>query len=80
VQTPDAVRIGSVSLVRFGSVTHAIDMGQRFVPLGFTIGSGSATSLSVTAPANANIAPPGNYMLFILDAQGVPSVAATVRL
>ena len=79
VQTPDAVNIGAVSLIRFGSVTHAIDMGQRFVPLTFTIGSGSATSLGVVAPSNANIAPPGNYMLFIIDLNGVPSKAAIVH-
>jgi len=80
VQTPDAPNIAAVSLIRFSSVTHSINMGQRFVPLSFTIGSGSATSLSVVTPPNANIAPPGNYMLFILDTNGTPSVAAIVRL
>jgi hypothetical protein len=44
--------------------------------LSFTAGSGS---LSVVAPANANLAPPGNYMLFIVDTHGVPSVAAVVH-
>jgi len=34
----------------------------------------------VQAPANAILAPPGYYMLFILDANGVPSVAATLQL
>ncbi len=77
VQTPDAARIGSVVLMRFGSVTHDIDMGQRYVPLTFTAGSGT---LNVTAPANANLATPGNYMLFLVDTNGVPSVSATVRL
>jgi Domain of unknown function (DUF1929)/Bacterial Ig domain len=77
VGTPDAARIGSISLIRLGSVTHAINMDQRLVPLGFTAGSGS---LSVQAPANANLAPPGYYMLFILDGSGVPSVAATIRI
>jgi fibronectin type 3 domain-containing protein len=77
VQTPDAARIASVSLLRFGSVTHAINMAQRFLPLTFTAGSGS---LSVDAPANANLATPGNYMLFLVDTSGVPSIAASVRL
>jgi hypothetical protein len=36
--------------------------------------------LNVQAPANANLAPPGYYMLFILDTSGVPSVAATLQL
>jgi chitodextrinase len=76
VQTPDAARITSVSLVRFGATTHSFNAGQRFVPLSFTAGGGT---LTVTAPASANLAPGGNYMLFILDSSGVPSVAAIVH-
>jgi hypothetical protein len=63
-------------LIRFGSVTHAIDMSQRFLPLSFSAGTGS---LTITAPVNANLAPPGNYMLFLVDTNGVPSVAAIVH-
>jgi hypothetical protein len=60
-----------------GSTTHAFNMNQRYVPLAFSAGSGS---LSVTAPANATLAPPGYYMLFIIGTNGAPSVAAIVRL
>ena len=77
VQTPDAATIGRVSLIRLGSVTHAFDQNQRLTPLVFTRGSGV---LTVTAPANGNIAPPGDYMLFILNGPGVPSIARIVRL
>ncbi|HVT08251.1 MAG TPA: fibronectin type III domain-containing protein, partial [Polyangia bacterium] len=76
VQTPDAAKIGSVSLVRYGATTHTVNMSQRYLPLTFTAGTGA---LTVTAPANKNLAPPGNYMLFILDTNGVPSVSATVH-
>lgn len=76
VQTPDAGRIAKVSLIRFGSVTHAFNMSQRYLPLSFVVGSGS---LTITAPVDANLAPPGNYMLFILDTNGVPSVANIVH-
>lgn len=76
VQTPDAARIAKVSLMRYGSVTHAFNMAQRFLPLSFSVGTGS---LTVTAPANTNLAPPGNYLLFIVDSNGIPSVAATVH-
>src|SRR4029077_8155763 len=62
VQTPDAANISSVALLRPGSVTHAFNENQRYVPLTFNAGTGS---LNVTAPANANLAPPGYYMLFI---------------
>jgi Domain of unknown function (DUF1929) len=76
VQTPDAGRIAKVSLIRFGSVTHTDNMSQRFLPLSFTAGSGS---LTVTAPVDAKLAPPGNYLLFLVDTNGVPSVAAEVH-
>jgi len=76
VQTPDAGRIASVVLIADGNVTHGFNMNQHFVPLTFTVGSGS---LTVTAPANANLATPGYYMLFIVDSSGIPSVAAMVH-
>jgi chitodextrinase len=72
VTTPDAARIASVSIVRLGSTTHAFNGGQHYVPLTFAAGSGT---LTVTAPANSNIATPGFYMLFIVDSNGVPSTA-----
>jgi hypothetical protein len=77
VQTPDAASISSVVLVRNGAVTHAFNMDQRLVGMSFTAGSGS---LTVTAPPNGNIAPPGYYMLFLVNSAGVPSVASFVQL
>ncbi|HEY3101881.1 MAG TPA: Ig-like domain-containing protein [Methylomirabilota bacterium] len=77
VSTPNAASIASVALIRNGANTHAFDMDQRMVSLSFTRGAGT---LTVTAPPNANIAPPGYYMLFIVDANGVPSVAPFVRV
>jgi hypothetical protein len=77
VQTQDAASISSVVLVRNGTVTHAFGMDQREVGLSFTAGTGS---LTVTAPPNSNIAPPGYYMLFLLNSSGVPSVANFVQL
>ncbi len=77
VTTPDAAQIASVVLVRPGAATHAFDMEQRLVGLSYTAGSGV---LTVTAPPNGNIAPPGYYMLFVLNAAGTPSVARFVRV
>jgi Domain of unknown function (DUF1929)/Glyoxal oxidase N-terminus len=77
VQTPDAASIAHVVLVRNGTVTHAFGMDQREVEMSFTAGSGA---LTVTAPPNGNIAPPGYYMLFILNSSGVPSVATFVQV
>src|SRR5262249_61810910 len=75
--TPDAESIGSVVLIRPGAPTHAFDMDQRMVKMSFTSGSGMLTA---TAPPNGNVAPPGYYMLFVLNSAGVPSVATFVQL
>jgi hypothetical protein len=77
VSTPDAANISQAVLVRPGSSTHAFDFDQRQVSMSFTAGSGT---LTVTAPPNGNIAPPGYYMLFILNSAGVPSVGSFVLL
>jgi hypothetical protein len=52
-------------------------MDQRFLPLAFTM---NGATLSVHTPANANLAPPGYYMLFIVDTNSVPSVAVILNL
>src|SRR5207249_3466750 len=76
VDTPDASTITGVSLVRLGTTTHSFNHNQRYLALSFTR---EATGLTVQAPANGNLAPPGYYMLFIVNANGVPSVAQFVR-
>lgn len=77
VVTPDAAAITQVTLVRLSSVTHAFNTSQRFLRANFTRGTGQ---LSVTAPSSASECPPGHYMLFVLNSQGVPSVARIVRI
>lgn len=69
--------ISKVSLVRAGSATHTFDQGQRFMELKF---AQSGSVLDITAPKNANHAPPGLYMLFVLNEGGVPSHAKLVML
>ena len=77
VGTADPLAISRVTLVRLGSVTHAFDSNQRFNELAFTRTTGG---LNVTAPSNRNHAPPGHYMLFILNAKNVPSTAKVIRI
>jgi len=77
VATPDAQSVDKVTLLRPGSTTHGFDQNQRFISLHFSAGSGE---LAVTAPANGNLAPPGDYLLFLVSDDGVPSVGRTVRL
>jgi galactose oxidase len=73
----DPTTIKRVTWLRLGSVTHAFDSNQRFNELSFVPTTGG---LSVTAPANRNLAPPGHYMLFILNGNGVPSVSKVIRI
>jgi len=77
VQTPDAANIAQVVIIKNGAITHAFDMDQRLVGLTFTAGSGV---LTVTGPPNGNIAPPGYYMLFLINSAGVPSIAKFVQV
>jgi hypothetical protein len=77
VGTPDAASVTSVTLIRLGSVTHAFNMNQRISKLSFTQTSGG---LDVVAPTSANLAPIGHYMLFVVNGNGVPSVAEIVHL
>jgi hypothetical protein len=77
VGTPQAADIAKVSLIKLSSVTHSFNMGQRFNALKFTKG---ANALSVTTPANTNLAPPGHYLLFVVSSAGVPSAGKIIRL
>ena len=77
VGTPQAAEIAKVSLVRLGSTTHAFDMNQRFEWLTFVR---QADELNISVPSNPNRTPPGHYMLFILDGDGVPSVSRIIRV
>lgn len=78
VSTPDAANISSIALIRAGAPTHAFDMDQRMIGLSFA-DQGNGTLL-VNAPANGNLAPPGYYMLFLVNSAGVPSVASWVQM
>jgi len=77
VTTPDATNISDVTLIALSSVTHTRNMNQRFNRLSFTQGMGG---LNVTLPSSSNSIPPGYYMLFILNSNGVPSVAQIINV
>jgi hypothetical protein len=78
IETTDAAEIGSVALVRAGTATHSLNMDQRHV--GLVINTRVSDHLTVTSPPNSNLAPPGFYMLFIVNTAGVPSVAEFLHL
>lgn len=78
IATPDYASIGRVALVRASSVTHSNNFDQRYVDL--TYQSDGSGGLTATSPPDSNHAPPGWYMLFILNTSGVPSVASWIQV
>jgi len=77
VRTPDA-NIARAVLVAPGATTHSVDMSQRMIRLGAA--RPVAGGYAIDMPANANVALPGHYMLFLVDGQGRPSKADWLRL
>jgi len=77
VTTPGGAAVTKVTLIRFGSVTHAFDQSQRLVPLSFSPVTGG---LSIMLPTSRAAAPPGPYMLFLVSGNGVPSVGRIMLL
>lgn len=83
---PIAASPNGIRLIRFGAVTHSTDMSQLSVGLSYT--AGPSNTYTVTAPPDANVAPPGLYMLFVLRPKAaslsqetmIPSVAKIVKL
>jgi galactose oxidase len=70
--------VSSFSLVRMGSVTHSVNTDQRRIPL--TASAVNGTTYTLPIPSDPGVTVPGYYMLFAMDAGGVPSVAATVKI
>jgi hypothetical protein len=83
IPTPDGLNISSVSLLRLANVTHHFDAEHRCIWLASSsvpfVGK-FADSVVVNAPINANIAPPGYYMIHVLNALGVPSEAKIIQI
>jgi hypothetical protein len=77
VGTPSPTAIAQVTWISLGSTTHAFDMNQRFMRLTF---SRTSSAVRVRAPSSRNLAPPGYYMLFLLNGSKVPSIAKIIRL
>ena len=64
-------------LVAPAATTHGNDMHQRVIKLQ---AQQLSNGLNVTVPASSALVPPGNYMLFVLDSAGIPSVAKFIQI
>ncbi|MEP6572440.1 MAG: galactose oxidase-like domain-containing protein [Gemmatimonadota bacterium] len=77
VGTPSAASVNAVTLVSLPSTTHGFNQNMRLIRLPFSI---SAGNLTITTPASPNLAPPGYYMLFLVNPEGTPSIAQIVKV
>jgi hypothetical protein len=77
INSPQASAITRVALVRPGATTHADNFDQRYVDLTYTVSNGTITA---TSPINGSMAPPGYYMLVIVNSKGVPSIMPFLSL
>jgi fibronectin type 3 domain-containing protein len=78
IPTNDPEGVQSVSLVRLMTTTHHYEANQRFVWL--QILQRNTNNVVVKAPVNSRIAPPGYYMLHILNSSQVPSIAQIIKI
>lgn len=77
IETPDAPRVERARLLRLASSTHVTSVDQASVALGVRRVDGA---VEVSAPAELETLPVGNYMLVLVDDAGVPSEASMVRV
>jgi len=73
-------RIGSVVLLRSDHNTHSLTTGDRYIKLAFDRTGPAAGQLRVKAPNVPAQAIPGIYMLFVVDANGIPSEGRRVDI
>ena len=78
LETPNSSIIKEICLIRPTNTTHCVNPEQRYIGLEF--GRKSDSILQASISGNVNLAPPGYYMLFISNTEGVPSIAHFIRL
>jgi hypothetical protein len=78
LRTPNAPRLEWVQLIRPMATTHSCDTEQRLVDLDFTVRG--PCEVRITIPAEPNLAPPGWWMLNVVDTQRRPSESRWVHL
>ena len=77
----DPRQIASIVMLRSDHNTHSLTTGDRYVKLAFhQKGAARKGELRVRTPKVAAQAVPGVYLLFVLNNEGVPSVARRIDL
>jgi len=78
IQTDKPNQVKWISLIFPGLTTHSFNSTQRLVDVPFTVNATNA--INAVIPTEKTLAPPGWYMLFLTDNDGIPSVARWVKL
>jgi Domain of unknown function (DUF1929) len=78
IKTAAAGALSFVSLIRNGVTTHSYDTNQRLVDTPIAAQQNGVVTVQITN--NPNLAPPGWYMLFLINNAGVPSIARWIHL
>jgi hypothetical protein len=79
IRVKNGTKNPSLVLAKLGAVTHSFDYGQRLAELPIKV-SDDNSLVEFTAPNNANLYPPGYYMMFYLNDVGKPAKARIVKL
>lgn len=66
------------TMIRMSATTHATNTDMRFLNVPFT--SPNDGQYVLTLHTNPNVLMPGYWMLFALNAQGVPSIARVIQI
>jgi hypothetical protein len=78
VHTPTPTAIAEVVLMSPAAVTHGFNQNQRCI--GCAISGTTATTVDAVAPLDGTVAPPGYYLLFLVDKDRSPSTGVWIRL
>jgi hypothetical protein len=78
IPTSNGSSITRATLVKLPDTTHHYDANMRHLTLARR--SHNSSSVTVDAPLNNRLAPPGYYYLHIINSSGIPSRARIVRI
>ncbi|RFN55477.1 sialidase-1 [Fusarium flagelliforme] len=70
--------IAQASLARYGTATHTVNSDQRRILL--TLANAGKNTDSFQVPSYPGVALSGYWILFVMDKNGVPSIASTVKV
>ncbi|MCI0563495.1 MAG: galactose oxidase early set domain-containing protein [Nitrososphaera sp.] len=78
IPTPEASNISEATLVKCPDTTHHYDSNMRHITL--NVESRTSSSVTVEAPINSSLAPPGHYYIHVINGSSIPSPARIIKI